>query len=1063
MDVGDENENENDEDNGGDGGGMGIMTHDVVPSLALGCAVGDDNNDGGTGIMAHDVVPSLALGCAIGNDNEGDGGTGVMRHNVVPSLALSCTVGNDDDDTGGGGGSTGIMAHGVVPSLVLSCAVSNDNTGDGGTSVMGHDVVSGLALDYAVGNDDDDDGGSGGGTVIMAHGVVPGLALSCAVGNDNNGGDGTGIIAHDVVPDLALSCAVGDDSNNDDGGSGSAGLIAQDFVPSLALSCAVSNSNNNNDGSGGTEIIHPDVVPGLALGCAVNNDGSGVAGITGRGRHDGQESRPRGSSLVRWLRSAAFASFLAVTMTFSPFLSGEPLLAMDNGGSGGGPTKSSSSAAVQVPSTGALTSDPSSRPPLGGQDNRYWTLMRSDDVETVRPANDALLDFAVGTVNNLYYDNSGGARFDKRDLYGRWRALRAYATDGDAGLERLRRRDPNLDFFLRGTVSMPPEALSSREGAVKGLRWLMSTLDDPFSRYMTREELRDELEKRDDGFLGLGAVVEGPGKASAMLMGYMPEEDRGTPSSSSAVAAAASEEPHLRRDGWTRGGTSMSTFVASAPGSRDGRRQTAGRTAADSSPGGHRSIAASPAPLLSRTRASNLPVVTAVSPDSPAERAGVVVGDRVVAVGADRFLGMGRDEVETKLSRYRGAENYLGRPEFTIAKPVVRTVIALDSEDEKGEGGGDSKRGGGRPPPQRIIGYRTSRVRLTTTSLMPYRPYTPPYADATAIHAGDYDALMRVRASPKAPMPVSGGDSLVHYRMLTPDDSILNRGRMTDEEDGNSGGDGSARSGAGPVGYIRLTRFSRRATDGYVRAVDALESAGATSYVIDLRNNYGGVIQEAMLSASTLLRDPHSILCFTLNARGGFSPHDVEEYVVDRRYPGYLLSSESRWATMDQARRDDPQNLEAGEDGALYSWLPPSSYASLHEQRVKRGIHRPGELDGRRMGGTYGGPKSDRYELRSRRPLVLLVNEGTASSAEFFASALRDNGRAVALVGTRTYGKGLIQHTIPMPDGGGIRLTVAEYLTPALRHVTNVGGARYDPITGELVGVHVKRDSFRSE
>lgn len=69
--------------------------------------------------------------------------------------------------------------------------------------------------------------------------------------------------------------------------------------------------------------------------------------------------------------------------------------------------------------------------------------------------------------------------------------------------------------------------------------------------------------------------------------------------------------------------------------------------------------------------------------------------------------------------------------------------------------------------------------------------------------------------------------------------------------------------------------------------------------------------------------------------------------------------------------------------------------------------------------------------------------EPTASAAEVFASSLHDNGRAT-LVGTKTYGKGLIQHTFPMPDGGGLRLTVAEYLTPSLRHVTKVGDAKLD-------------------
>ena len=50
----------------------------------------------------------------------------------------------------------------------------------------------------------------------------------------------------------------------------------------------------------------------------------------------------------------------------------------------------------------------------------------------------------------------------------------------------------------------------------------------------------------------------------------------------------------------------------------------------------------------------------------------------------------------------------------------------------------------------------------------------------------------------------------------------------------------------------------------------------------------------------------------------------------------------------------------------------------------------------------------------------------------------------MALIGTKTFGKGLIKHTVSMPDGGGLRLTVAEYLTPALSHVTKVGEARFD-------------------
>ena len=371
--------------------------------------------------------------------------------------------------------------------------------------------------------------------------------------------------------------------------------------------------------------------------------------------------------------------------------------------------------------------------------------------------------------------------------------------------------------------------------------------------------------------------------------------------------------------------------------------------------------------MFAANKVLSLPVVTAVAPDSPAERAGLTVGDRIVAVGQDVFLGKSEQQLERHLQEKYSAENYLGYPSLTIAKPVY---AALQLEDERRER-------------DVIIGFRRMHVRLPTASVEPF------HLD-----------------------PWEKGNAIVHYELLSSEDSIFAPQK---------------------VGYIRLTRFSKASTSGFIKAVTDLEMQGATSFIVDLRNNYGGVIQEAMLTASTLLRDPHSVLCYTMNSRGGFTPHDVEEYVVDSRYPGYLLSDEPHNAVLAQVRREDPAIFES--DGA--HWSPPSSFASLHEQGVKRGLH-----------GLGSGMDSSHRERA--RPIVLLVNEGTASSAEVFASALRDNGRTVALVGTKTFGKGLIQHMFPMPDGGALKLTVAEYLTPALRHVTKVGGALYS--NGERVG-----------
>ena len=71
-------------------------------------------------------------------------------------------------------------------------------------------------------------------------------------------------------------------------------------------------------------------------------------------------------------------------------------------------------------------------------------------------------------------------------------------------------------------------------------------------------------------------------------------------------------------------------------------------------------------------------------------------------------------------------------------------------------------------------------------------------------------------------------------------------------------------------------------------------------------------------------------------------------------------------------------------------------------------------------------------------PMLTLVNGGTASASEILAGALQDDGRS-ALLGSRTFGKGVIQSLIPLGDGSGLAVTVARYLTPGGRDIQNQG------------------------
>ncbi|MCP9880233.1 PDZ domain-containing protein [Cyanobium sp. A1C-AMD] len=88
------------------------------------------------------------------------------------------------------------------------------------------------------------------------------------------------------------------------------------------------------------------------------------------------------------------------------------------------------------------------------------------------------------------------------------------------------------------------------------------------------------------------------------------------------------------------------------------------------------------------------------------------------------------------------------------------------------------------------------------------------------------------------------------------------------------------------------------------------------------------------------------------------------------------------------------------------------------------------------------------------KPMVVLVNEGSASASEILSGALQDNNRAV-LVGQKTFGKGLVQSVRGLSDGSGMTVTIAKYLTPSGRDIHKHG---IDPdVTAKMTELEAQR------
>jgi len=163
----------------------------------------------------------------------------------------------------------------------------------------------------------------------------------------------------------------------------------------------------------------------------------------------------------------------------------------------------------------------------------------------------------------------------------------------------------------------------------------------------------------------------------------------------------------------------------------------------------------------------------------------------------------------------------------------------------------------------------------------------------------------------------------------------------------------------GDIGYIRITQFNEQTTEGLKKALSDLgtqiPAEKLKGYVVDLRNNPGGLLDQAISVSDAFLEK------------------------------GEIVSTRGR-----NAEETQRFNARAG-------------------------------------------------DLIKGKPLIVLINGGSASASEIVAGALQDHKRAT-LVGTRSFGKGSVQTIIPLGSGNGaLRLTTARYFTPSGRSIQAKG------------------------
>ena len=430
--------------------------------------------------------------------------------------------------------------------------------------------------------------------------------------------------------------------------------------------------------------------------------------------------------------------------------------------------------------------------------------------------------------------------------------------------------------------------------------------------------------------------------------------------------------------------------------------------------------------------------VRAVSPDSAAEAVGLRAGDRLLRI----------EGLDCELAAL-SAEGLHAALRGQLSAADVNAALAATDDVAGAREGGATRRTAASVTAAPVTAASVTAASVTAASVT-----------AASVTAGDDVRLLVRRSNAPGDAPADAGEAewvTLHRRPASPSPSWIRTASL--------GGRFGPR-----VGYLRIRQFTEAGTTELAAALAHLHASGVAGLVIDLRNNPGGQFTEALASASLLL-PVDATIAYTIDAANNLNAHTVG--LVQQQWRAAAVAADAQQSPVRRSEMETPQQQPApllasaapagttadcasnSDDCSEESSATASSAVSSHQQSSEESsatgaaaaassIEAP---SGARTAPTAPRPSSVRPPEPFPRdvPIVVLVDRGTASSAELFAAALHDNGRGV-LVGENTFGKGLIQRVFPMPNGGALKLTIGEYLRP--------NKAKVEPGIGLLPDVH---------